>query len=213
MHGLAAAVVVLALNSGAVPDGPGFEVGARAGFGVDTGRYLVQPLDGPRDTPRLDRMAPLWLDLGYRFTPAVLVGAYFQYTLGRVDSSALPPAPLCSTTSVCSASGYVMRVGAEVQYRFTPASKVSPWVALGAGYVSHEVEITIRTAAPVTSPGGPIISIDPVHIRGTSTGLDLGVHAGLDARATEWMTVGPYVAVFSGESASMEVGLRCRFAL
>src|SRR5919197_1034460 len=86
MHIIVAGITTAILSAA---DGDArFDVGIRLGLGVATGQYASYRLDGPPDTPRLDRVAPVWVEAGYRLTPALFMGAYFQYGFGRVDPGA-----------------------------------------------------------------------------------------------------------------------------
>ncbi|SRR6266542_1018000 len=214
MHIIVAGIMAATISAA---DGDArFDVGIRVGLGLATAQYVTYRLDGPPDTPRLDRVAPVWVEAGYRLTPALLVGAYFQYGFGRVDPSAARPPLFCPTADSCSTTGHTVRAGGEVQYRIATAAPLAPWLGFGAGYVSHSVTITTRESSAVTTTGsgGVILApLSPVRISGTTTSLDVNLQAGADARLGSRATLGPYVSVFSGESAGIEAGIRGRFSL
>src|SRR5262245_48031547 len=59
----------------------GVEVGFRTGYALPFG-MVAEGLADPNMTEMVSGSVPLWFDLGYRVTPNVLVGAYFQYGIG-----------------------------------------------------------------------------------------------------------------------------------
>lgn len=123
---------VLTLSTAAHADETGVEAGLRSGYAIPLGNA------GDGDFNEIISGAiPLWFDLGYRFDPRWMIGAYFQYgfgftgdTYGRVcdDTENLPGSPDVS----CSAHN--MRLGAQVHYHFRPWEDVDPWLGAGFGY-------------------------------------------------------------------------------
>lgn len=196
MQLLAAAIAAATLGQGVVIKEPRFEVGVRAGFGVPTGQFLVI---GHQDAllPRVDRAVPLWVEAGYHMAPAVVVGPYFQYSFGRANT----PMNVCPPATNCSSSAHVVRAGAQFQYRFLTESMLNPWVGGGAGLLWHSGQFRF-TLNGLSATGSS-----------TQSGFDLNVQAGADARLGTRFAVGLYGALFSGESAGVEGGLRARFGL
>jgi hypothetical protein len=116
---------------GADPAGPGFEIGARTGYAFSAGHRGAPP-NGTDDNlgDWVGGQWPLWLDAGYRFDPALYLGAFFQYGFGVVNDD---QQNYCRNANVdCSASD--VRLGLMGRYTFAPLWLVAPWAALGIGY-------------------------------------------------------------------------------
>jgi hypothetical protein len=202
MHVIAAVIVAgTAGSADGSCDEVRFEVAIRTGIGIATGRFLEVHLGGATNNPRLDRVVPLWIEAGYHLSPALIVGPYFQYTFGRVDPAAVPSTSSCGPPFKCSSSGYIVRVGGELQYRFLTDSMLIPWLGLGAGYLAHSARLEFT---------GPTASGS---FKGTASGLDLNLQTGADVRLSSWFALGLYASFFTGESAGVEAGLRARLGL
>jgi len=107
-------------------DETGVEIGVRSGYAIPLGNAAA-------DTD-LDEfysgVIPLWFDLGYRLTPNVMIGGYFQYGFGLVPDQF---EGACDLDAVdCSFSN--VRLGAQVHYHFRPWESVDPWLGGGIGY-------------------------------------------------------------------------------
>jgi opacity protein-like surface antigen len=103
----------------------GVEIGVRSGYAIPLGEA-----GGGDDLSDLyGGIIPLWFDLGYRLTPNVMIGAYFQYGFGLLPSGVSSDG--CEAVD-CSLSN--MRLGAQVHYHFLPWEKVDPWLGAGIGY-------------------------------------------------------------------------------
>ena len=66
---------------------------------------------------------PIWVDLGYRISPKIVIGAFAQY--GVLFVKGCPDQPC---------QGYDLHFGGEVHYHFAPYKQLDPWVGAGAGY-------------------------------------------------------------------------------
>ena len=116
------------LSSGALAQDQGFEAGLRAGYGVPFGKATDAATRDMNEAT--SGILPLWVDIGYRLTPNVFAGAYFQYGIGFV-SSEFPDT--CDTQGVdCSTSS--IRLGGQVHYHFVPEGRADPWLGYGFGY-------------------------------------------------------------------------------
>ena len=105
-------------------------IGLRLGFGLFLGKATG-------DEPALvdySNKIPIWLDLGYRVTPSLLVGLYGQFA---------PATMKCPEGFFCSGST-VMRFGVQAQYGFSPGATFAPWAGLGIGY--EMTKNTVKTA-------------------------------------------------------------------
>ena len=130
---------------------------------------------------------PLWLDLGYRLTPSVFVGAFAQYGFGFLggdlarDCGTLEmQADLAGASANCSTQ--VIRLGLQGQYTFTPASSDSGWVGAGIGYEWMPVKIG-------ASGGG-----ESLQFSSTARGFEiLNLQAGWDGSLSRNLKAGPFV--------------------
>jgi opacity protein-like surface antigen len=128
---LAAALVTSSAAGAAEPARPGFEIGARTGYAFSAG-HLGAPPNGTDNNlgDYVGGQWPLWLDAGYRFDPALYLGAFFQYGFGVVNDD---QQNLCRNANVdCSASD--VRLGLMGRYNFAPYLLFAPWAGLGIGY-------------------------------------------------------------------------------
>ena len=83
-------------------------------------------------TDMLTGIVPLWVDLGYRFTPITYGGIYFQHGFGSLNTDSGKPESACTSSGVsCSTSD--VRVGVELDVHFTPDHAFDPWVGFGTG--------------------------------------------------------------------------------
>jgi outer membrane biosynthesis protein TonB len=148
-------------------------LGARLGFGLFLGKATG-------DDPALvdfSNKIPIWLDLGYRITPSLLVGLYGQIA---------PSTMKCPDQFFCSGAT-VMRFGAQVQYGFSPEASFAPWAGLGIGY---------EIASGSLKTGG---------IEGSFTvkGVEfLNLQAGADFMVSKAVGVGPFLSFSLGRYSS-----------
>jgi outer membrane protein W len=102
-------------------------LGLRLGFGIPMGKTT-----GDATAIEFSNKFPIWLDLGYRITPNILVALYGQFA----------PATLkCPEGFFCSGAS-VMRFGVQAQYGFAPEATIAPWVGLGVGYEIANAKVT-----------------------------------------------------------------------
>lgn len=96
--------------------------GLRTGWGIPLG----EASSGNDLSDGIIGQIPIWLDLGWQATPKFMVGAYFSYGFMFLDDD------LCPDGSECS--GGDIRLGAQVQFSFSPRKPVDFWLGGGAGY-------------------------------------------------------------------------------
>jgi len=115
---------------------------------------------------------PIWLDLGWQFTPSFMVGMYFSYGFVILDKDITDECD--QTNSTCSAND--IRLGLQAQLSFAPGKSVDPWLGAGVGYewLSFVQEETTARSAGWELP----------MLQG---GIDFGGDSG-------GSTVGPFVA-------------------
>lgn len=170
----------------------GVTLGARLGYGIPLG-------DAEKSLP-LSKYAsgsvPLVLEAGYRFTPQLSAGAYFQYAFAMAGSSicdAIPPA-VRTSGSYCSSSssGYVLRYGVQGAFRF-PMHGMTPWAGLGVGGESAKMNTTAHIPA---LPGVYNAFNGDVALR-RSTGVigEVSLSGGVEWPVGSGLSIGPFATV------------------
>lgn len=100
----------------------GFQLALRTGYTLPFGNAAANaPL-----SDLFSGIIPFQVDAGWRFTPNVMVGAFFQFGLGLLSSKA------CDAGASCSGNDLV--AGVQAHYHFAPQEKADPWAGLGVGY-------------------------------------------------------------------------------
>jgi len=182
---LAAALLVPAAAMAAGdPPRPGFEVGARLGYGFSAGHLGAPPNGTDNDLGDfVSGQWPLWLDVGYRLTGAFYLGAYFQYGFGTVNDDQQNG---CRNANVdCSASD--VRLGLMGRYQFAPVWLTRPWVGFGAGYEWGTFSVH-QSAFGNTNTDS------------TWSGFELAnFQAGADFHVASKIVLGPFISLSLGE--------------
>lgn len=205
-------------SSGSKREWVGIDVGLRVGFALPFGNLAIA--NGPafptmggvggalfsgdqalRDT--FDGHVPIQLDLGYRITDSLVVGAYGLWGKGIlagkspfscddrlrsdfVGQNADSGGDMAMTGDAatmaqsgkapelsCSAS--VVRAGLQVRYHFQPHDEVDPWLGVGTGF-----EVTT-------------ISSGDLKTSATFSGFEfVNLNAGLEIELIDSFRVGPY---------------------
>lgn len=188
------AALLAALSAPAEPaasEARPFHLALRTGFGLPLGSYADVRQIGPlRDedvislSDDVHGAIPLWLDLGYRVHPNVMLGAYVMYGLVLPKSAEVdnPLAGGCPEGLDCFGAG--IRAGLQAQYAFSPGAPIEPWlgVALGVEWITSHVQgqafgFDLDIA---TSHFGP----DPLQLQG-----------GVDFRLGPAFALGPFAAL------------------
>ncbi|HEU5478343.1 MAG TPA: outer membrane beta-barrel protein, partial [Candidatus Tumulicola sp.] len=130
---LAASAVVLSGNTARADATPtGVEVGLRAGYAIPLGDAA-----GGNPSTSLSNiysgMIPIQVDAGYRFTPNMMVGAYFAYGITMLNTGNGSLLQGCSQSGV-SCSGSNLMFGAQFHYHLMPDQTIDPWAGIGIGY-------------------------------------------------------------------------------
>jgi hypothetical protein len=132
---------------------------------------------------------PIWIDVGYKFTPNLMVGVYGQYAPAGVKD--------CYSNAECSA--YAWRFGAQVQYEFSPEGPIDPWVGLGIGYEIAGATITVKDVDVDT--GEPFTQEAKYELKGFEFA---NLQAGFDYKFSPAVGLGPFVSFSLGRYASGE---------
>jgi len=136
-------------------------------------------------------MIPLWLDAGYRFNPALYLGAFFQYGFGFVNTD---KATLCKQDGI-SCSVHDLAFGANLHYHILPDAEFDPWIGAGFGYEF----LTANVSGSTTILGQTITADGSTTIKGFQF---LVLEAGGDFKATPAFAVGPFVNFALGKYTS-----------
>lgn len=183
------------VSSNALADGSSgaLEVGLRTGYALPLGQGSAFGNSGSNDLDKLVSSAvPLWIDAGYRISPHVYLGAFFQYGIGFVARSqgSSSVGAVCSETGVgCSITDLMF--GADVQYHFLPSGPIDPYAGLGVGYEILTFDFT---------QGGQTgsLSMNGVQL--------LNLQLGADLKATPDLGVGPFFMLSVNEYGSCGFG-------
>ncbi len=199
----AAAGVEVAAGSPARQTIRRLHLGLRTGFGVPLGKYAdVRTLAGLREEDvnalgdDTHGVIPLWIDVGYRLSPHLLLGGYFMYgiVLPKTAPAADPLGGGCPEGLDCFASG--LRFGIQGQYAFAPSAPVNPWLGIALGYERVNSELT-----------GELFNI-PFEASTTHSGPDLlQLQGGVDFRASDAFGLGPFAAVSAMQYTSCSIAL------
>ncbi len=198
---LATVLVLISALPGAAQD-TGLEIGVRGG--------AATLLGASPDRTRIDAIAPLWLEVGFRLSESVGLAAYYQYAFGR-PAGGQAGSVLCPSGSSCS--GRIMKAGLELLIRPLHRLRFSPWIGLGGGLAFGRMTVDLP---PFRAGGVSITNISPTYV---STSYDVIAQTGVDMRLGDVVSVGPYAALtFTGppttnaSSSRLEGGMRMSFA-
>ena len=171
-------------------NGSGLALGLRVGYGIpmgDTGGVTGKESSNVALHDVVSGMVPLWFDVGYRFTPALYAGAFFQYGFAFVNDQRNAE---CKQGVSCSA--HDIAFGANLHYHALPQGIFDPWLGAGFGY---EV-LTVNESGTSTSLGTSL----PVERSWKAKGFQfLILEAGGDFKATPDLAVGPFVNFALGQ--------------
>jgi len=114
----------------AAPPGPpesGVSIGLSVGYGLPMGNVSgSQPL-----SDLYSGALPLQVDVGWRFTPNLYLGAFFQYSFAFISSK---QSAACTVNGWTSCTGSNIQFGADFVYTFLPYATFAPYVGLGLGW-------------------------------------------------------------------------------
>jgi hypothetical protein len=170
----------------AEPEPTGFEIGLRVGYALPFGELL----SGVALSNTAKGGVPFTLDVGYRVTPHLYVGALLSYAILRVNKIALA----CNTLLVDGpgdCSGTALRLAADVQYRQALGADLVAWGDAGLGL---ERLIIQYDEGGFGSPGPFSNSWSGVEIAHVEAGLGKRLHPSL--------LVGPFASCAVGQFRS-----------
>ena len=172
----------------AEPDATGVELGVRAGYALPAGdREGMQPLGRTAEGA-----VPLTLDVGYRVTPNLFVGALLSYAFLRLDKVAL----FCDRQPVdgpADCSGTAIRIAADARWQVPLGGSYAAWVEAGAGLEWMTIHY---------EPGGFSPNPSDVDYRGFEL-AHLEVGAG--SRIASRLVAGPFASAGLGQFRTTQI--------
>jgi opacity protein-like surface antigen len=91
---------------------------------------------------------PLQVDIGWRFTPNLYLGAFFEYSFAFLSSNV---SATCSAAPGVSCSGGNIQFGVDFVYTFMPFAKFAPYVGLGVGWEIATFSVSSSTSSQSSS--------------------------------------------------------------
>jgi hypothetical protein len=111
--------------------GAQLDLGVRVGWAVPAGHAF----SGGDLAGLVNGALPVQIDVGYRLSPALSVGAFASYALGRIDAHVVADAGVDHGATV-------LRAGLRASYALERLSPVVvPWAGLGAGYERMRLDL------------------------------------------------------------------------
>jgi hypothetical protein len=170
----------------------GFEFGLRAGYAFPlghTGGYSsttttnstgaqVTSIDDYKLSDVVTGQIPIRLDVGYRFTPNIYAGGFFQYGIAIVPNDVVSG---CGQFGV-TCSGHDIVLGVDAQWHLAPDRTIDPWLGFGLGFEVLDIEMT--------GPGGSELSLPGLQF--------VDVQLGADDRVLPTLGVGPFASITLG---------------
>jgi len=128
---------------------------------------------------------PLQVDIGWRFTPNLYLGAFFQYSFAFLSSAT---SSLCSASPGVSCSGSNIQFGVDFVYTFMPFATFAPYVGLGVGWEFASLTASASGASQSLTVSGPQFA---------------RIIVGGDFRVGSALRVGPFVNFSLGQYSSL----------
>jgi len=180
-------------STGRAQSDSGFAFGLRAGYAIPMGKAGLADTANTTNTSSdklqdsVKGMIPLWFDVGYRISPALYAGAFFQYGFALINKDQNE-----EYNHGFSCSAHDIALGANVHYHILPDASFDPWLGAGLGYEF----LTANVSGPFSS-GNQTVNVDA---SATLKGFQfLILEAGGDFKATPALAVGPFVNFAIGE--------------
>lgn len=190
---LVAAVVTTGSAARADATPTGIELGLRSGYALPLGNAAGGTGDNSLSNI-YNGVIPIWIDAGYRLNPNIMIGAYFQYGIGLLNTS---KASLgggtnggCNASGV-SCSGSDMMFGVQAHYHLMPDATFDPWAGIGVGYEIGNVSASAGNVSGSVSYSGFQF---------------VNVQVGGDYKAMPNLGIGPFVMFSLGQYSSCSFG-------
>jgi hypothetical protein len=132
------------------PAGPpesGVSIALSVGYGLPMGNVS----GSQKMTDLYSGAVPLQLDVGWRFTPNLYLGGFFQYSFAFISSK---QESACTLNGWTGCSGGVLQFGADFVYTILPYAKFAPYVGLGLGWEIASLNYTSASQSVSESVSG-----------------------------------------------------------
>jgi len=179
--GVAAALACTVVDKAHADEETGLAVGLRVAYAIPYGDAQTTTLNNTSTTTSLstlDRGAlPVWFDLGYRFTPSIYLGLFYEYAVTfPASNNCYQYLPGVSGGVTCDGSD--QRFGIDLQYHLRPHEFLDPWIGVGLGWETTQLNLA-------TSQG----DVSSFQAWGPTADLQLGA----DLRFSHRIPFGPFV--------------------
>lgn len=160
----------------------GFEMAAQTGYSLPLGEVTDEQNE---DMDTVSRgQVPLLIDLGYRASPLVFVGAYLGPSWGRLDK---PTAVRCDAADdTCYQWGF--RAGMVALFHLQPRGDADPWLGVTAGY--ERLTNSLRGDTRLDT---------------SFSGWEIGARGGVDFELSKVAHIGPFLSVTTAQYGSKSV--------
>lgn len=166
----------------------GPQLGARVAYAAGTGVVY----SGLNVSDASSGALPIIVDLGWRFLPALYVGAYGQWGHVFTKNNDIS----CPTGFDCAAQDW--RFGVEGDLHFLPRSRLDPYFGVGTGY--EILSTSIHGTAPVPTAAGAVQGNVATNV--TDSGYEFfNLSLGFDVRIDSVVGLGPFISGSLGRYA------------
>jgi hypothetical protein len=147
----ACSVLSVAGSAAAAGSAPtGIELGARTGYVLPMGQ--ADGASGDDLSNIFSGQIPIWIDAGYRASPHLYAGAFFQYGVAFLADKT-SNAAMCNQGGV-SCSGNDILLGANLHYHVMPQEGFDPWIGVGVGYEWLNINASLGSASAAVQTKG-----------------------------------------------------------
>jgi hypothetical protein len=154
----------------------GLELGLRTGYALPFGDVYGAANGNPALSlsDQTTGVLPIWIDAGYRFSPNIYLGAFFQYGVAFINSSKAFNGGCSGSGTSCSGSDVL--VGVDLHYHLLPDKTLDPWGGVGAGYeIGSESQSANGTSSGATYNGFQFLNLQAgVDWKGITPSLGIG---------------------------------------
>jgi opacity protein-like surface antigen len=168
----------------------GLAVGLRLGYAIPFGDAQSNTVNGTSTNVSMASYQrgwfPFWFDVGYRFTPSIYLGLFYEYgpTFPKSGNCYVyNPGPAAAGEVTCD--GFSQRLGLAFNYHIRPHELLDPWVGIGIGWEMAQLNYAQGASADTFSF--------------QTWGPEADLQLGLDLRFSHRIPFGPFVDVSFSE--------------